>query len=124
MLAVHIPAKGALTRESCEESYAKAIEIFKKHYPERDFKAFRCHSWMMAPELADILKPGSNLLEFQRPYKKYPSHTKGEDVLNFVFKMKFTSYEDLPEDTSLQRALKKIYLSGGYLYEYCGIFTI
>lgn len=124
IIAVHIPAKGALTREACEKSYDQAKEIFKSIYPECDFKAFRCHSWMMAPELRDILKPGSNLLEFQSPYKKYPSHTKGEDVLNFVFKMKFTSYNDLPEDTSLQRALKKIYLSGGYLYEYSGLFTI
>ena len=79
---------------------------------------------MMAPELEEILKPGSNLLEFQKPYTKYPCRTKGEDVLNFVFKMKFTSYNNLPEDTSLQRELKKIYLSGEYLYEYNGLFSI
>ncbi len=123
-LSVHIPAKGALTREACEESYARAIWIFKKHYPDKDFKAFRCHSWMMAPELKNILNPGSNLLDFQAPYLKYPCRTKGEDVLNFVFKMKFKSFSDLPEDTSLQRALKKIYLSGNYLYEYSGIIPI
>ncbi|MBQ8389225.1 MAG: hypothetical protein IJX46_09915 [Clostridia bacterium] len=123
-ISVHIPAKGALTREACEESYARAKKIFSELYPERDFKAFRCHSWMMAPELEGLLKPGSNLLEFQRPYIKYPVKTRGEDVLNFVFKLKFTSYADLPEDTSLQRALKQVYLSGGYLYEYNGLFTI
>ena len=45
-------------------------------------------------------------------------------MLTFVFKMTPESYSDLPEDTSLQRELKKIYLSGGYLYEYNGIFTV
>ena len=67
-LGVHIPQKGALTREACEASYKTAIELYKKHYPELNIKAFRCHSWMMSPQLVDVLKPGSNLLEFQRPY--------------------------------------------------------
>jgi hypothetical protein len=123
-LGVHIPQKGALTRETCEASYKTAIEIYKKHYPELDVKAFRCHSWMMSPQLIDILKPDSNLLEFQRPYLKYPCHTKGLDVFTFVFKASPESYSDLPEDTSLQRALKQIYLGGGYLYEFNGIFTV
>ena len=120
-LIVHIPAREPLTRQLCDESYNRAREIFEKYYPELDVKAFHCHSWMMAPELGEILKPTSNLLEFQREYLKYPVHTKGKDVLNFVFKLKFTSYEDMPEETSLQRALKNMYLSGRYLYEYCGV---
>ena len=120
-ISVHIPAPGPLTKALCDESYALARRLFAAHYPEITPKAFHCHSWMMAPELAEVLSPTAKLLEFQRPYLKYPAHTKGEDVLNFVFKLKFTSYADLPEDTSLQRALKARYLAGGYLYEYCGI---
>ena len=123
-LGVHIPQKGALTREACEASYKTAIELYKKHYPELNIKAFRCHSWMMSPQLKNILKPDSNLLEFQKPYLKYPCHTKGADVFTFVFKTNPKNYADLPENTSLQRELKKIYLSGGYLYEYNGIFTV
>lgn len=123
-LSVHIPAKGALTREACVESYRRARKIFSSLYPDRDIKAFRCHSWMMSPELEEILKPGSNLLAFQAPYLKYPCRTKGEDIFNFVFKTKPTDLAKLPEDSSLQRALKERYLSGGYLYEYNGIFTV
>ena len=123
-LGVHIPAKGALTKEACDESYKRAIEIYKKHFPQHNIKAFRCHSWMMAPELEKILSPDSNLVSFQKPYLKYPAHTKGEDVFVFVFKSSPDNPEDLPDGTSLQRALKKLYLSGSYLYEYNGIFTI
>ena len=124
-IAVHIPAKGALTSEACKASYSRAIEIFRTVHPSKDFKAFRCHSWMMAPELGEILKPGSNLLDFQAPYLKHPCKTRGEDVFNFVFKTpKPGKYEDLPDQTSLQRALKEIYISGKYLYEYTGIFAI
>lgn len=123
-LSVHIPSQGALTVEACKDSYERAISIFKKYYPELDVKALHCHSWMMSPELSGILKPESNLLAFQKPYMKFPVETEGKDVLNFVFKLKFKTYEDLAEDTSLQRTLKKMYLSGQYLYEYGGIMIV
>ncbi len=121
MLDVHIPGHLPLTVESCAESYARARELFEKCYPEISPKGFHCHSWMMAPELAEVLKPTSNLLAFQKPYLRYPVPTKGEDVLNFVFFLRFTTFADLPEDTSLQHALKAKYLKGEYLYEYGGV---
>ena len=121
MLGAHIPGHQPLTVELCAASYARARELFAKHYPEFDFKGFHCRSWTMSPELAEILKPGANLLLFQQPYLRYPVPTKGEDVLNFVFFLRFTSFADLPEDTSLQRALKAKYLAGERLYEYGGV---
>ncbi len=123
-ISVHIPSQGSLSKETCDQSYQRALRTFAEFYPELAPKAFHCHSWMMAPELRDILKPESKILGFQEPYKKYPVETEGKDVMNFVFKLKFKTYDDLAEDTSLQRALKKLYLSGQYLYEYCGIIII
>lgn len=123
-LSVHIPDEGDFSTESCERSYARAAEIFSKHFPELNVKAFHCHSWMMAPELETMLKPGARITVFSRKYLRYPIPTKGEDVLNFVFLLKFRTYQDMAEDTSLQRALKKRYLNGQFLYEYGGIFTL
>ena len=121
-LSIHIPNTGDFSHKSCEESYARAKELFHTCFPELTIKAFHCHSWMMAPELGAILKPDSRILSFAEPYLRYPIPTQGDDVLNFVFLLKFTTYADLPEDTSLQRALKQRYLRGEYLYEYGGIF--
>ncbi len=121
VIDVHIPGHLPLTEQNCAESYARARELFALHFPEIEPKAFHCHSWMMAPELGEILKPTSNLLAFQRPYLRYPVPTKGEDVLNFVFFLRYKTFADLPEDTSLQRALKARYLGGERLYEYGGI---
>ena len=121
MLDTHIPGHAPLTEQLCAESYARACQLFAAHYPEFDFKGFHCYSWMMSPELAAILKPGANVLNFQRPYLRYPVPTKGEDVFNFVFFLRFTTLADLPEDTSLQRALKARYLAGERLYEYGGV---
>lgn len=123
LLSVHIPVEGEFTRETCAESYRRAKEVFKRFFPSLDVKGFVCYSWMMSPELSLYMKPTSRVLGFASQYLRFPIHTEGEDVLNFVFYLKFKTYEDLLEETSLQRGLKKLYLGGGYLYEYGGIFA-
>lgn len=123
LLSVHIPADGDFSRETCRESYERAKAVFKKFFPEIDVKGFVCYSWMMSPELQFHLKPTSRVLGFAAPYARFPIFSEGEDVLNFVFYLKFKTYEDLAEDTSLQRSLKRLYLDGGRLYEYGGIFA-
>lgn len=122
VLSLHIPNKGALSKEACEESYRRAQAVFKACYPEFEFKAFHCHSWMLDPQLQRFLPNHSNILAFQRQFTVYAGQTEGQDVFNFVFKLKFNEYQDMPEDTSLQRALKQHYLAGNYIYEYEGIF--
>lgn len=37
-------------------------KFVKKFYPELDLKVFLCSSWMLAPELKELLKPDSNIL--------------------------------------------------------------
>lgn len=125
-LGVHIPPTGVLSREACEESYRRAREIFGRLFPQETIAAFTCESWMMAPELTELLKPDSRISEFQKPYLKYPIPTQGKDVFNFVFKVPSADCDlsALPEDTSLQRALKRRYLAGGYLYEYGGVLPL
>ncbi len=126
ILSVHIPNKGAFTFEACEESYARARDIFKDCYSEFSYKAFHCHSWMLDAKLREFLSESSNVLAFQKKYTLYAGETEGIDVFNFVFKMQYTQeidYKEIPEDTSLQRALKKLYIDGEYIYEYEGIFA-
>lgn len=122
VLEVHIPNKGSFQKEYCEKSYERARKIFAEHYPEFGYKAFYCHTWMFDTQLAGLLPPESNILQFQRKYSLFPDETEGKDVFNFVFKLKFKEYADMPESTRLQRAIKTHYLDGKYIYEFGGIF--
>lgn len=124
VLSVHIPVDGDFSEEACKESYLRARDIFKRFFPQISVKGFTCYSWMMSTQLKLHMKPTSRILAFAKHYTRFPIHTEGDDVLYFVFYMKFKTYEDLAEDTSLQRSLKKLYLSGQKLYEYGGIFAI
>ena len=61
---------------------------------------------------------------FQRKYALYPINSGGNDVFTFVFRGFSGDTLDLPEETSLQRAIKRVYLDGGYIYESGGIFPV
>jgi len=122
VLNVHIPAHLPLTREALAESYRRAPEIFRTCYNFAP-KGFLCRSWMLSEELHELLPPGSNILMFQEPYHRFPIRTNGTAVYNFVFKLRFHTFADMPEDTSLQRAVKRRYLDGGHVFEYGGVFV-
>ncbi|MBE5782494.1 MAG: hypothetical protein E7329_04160 [Clostridiales bacterium] len=130
VISVHIPRAGALTKEACEASYETAWKLLRKCFPEHDFKAIICCSWMMDRQLQKLLKPTSNIVSFQNRYMPYPCKSAGGAVFIFVFQfpvgtdLEKIDYQALPEDSSLRKAVKELYLSGGAIYENGGIFLM
>lgn len=124
VIRLHIPPSGKMTPEMIDKTLEATKEFAAKHYPDFEYKAFACHSWLIDPQLDEILSDESNIVKFRRRFQSLTHKSKGEDVFNFIFNkpnMDFDIY-DLPEDSSLQRALKKHYLSGKAIYELEGFF--
>lgn len=122
---IHIPPGNGFDKETMEASFEKARKIFRQCYPERPFKAFFCHTWLLSPQLRTILKPESNILTFQNLFTPIPCYSQGNGCFSFLFGMTPKCPQDfmaLPEKTSLQRAVKQLYLDGGYLLEGEGFF--
>ncbi|HBN82211.1 MAG TPA: hypothetical protein DDZ89_00020 [Clostridiales bacterium] len=122
VLSIHIPGGEKLYSEQCEEAYARAREVFADCFPEFKYKAFACFSWLMDPQLADMLPANSNIVSFQNKYIRFPSYSTGTGVMSFVFWRKYDRYEDLPETTSLERKIKQHYINNKYIYEPGGVF--
>ena len=68
VLYVHIPANGRLDPELVDESFLLAKEFFAKYFPEHNYKAFVCSSWLLDKNLKRILKPDSNIIAFQNRF--------------------------------------------------------
>ncbi|MBQ2743819.1 MAG: DUF5596 domain-containing protein [Oscillospiraceae bacterium] len=121
---VHIPPRESFDVAAMEASYARAREILAKHYPDRPYSAFFCRSWLMSRDLRKVLKPTSNILAFQDKYIHYPCLCNGTQVFNNVFPGIAVSedYTALPEETSLQRNVKNLYINGGHILNDCGFF--
>ena len=125
VLSVHIPRGDSLPMEECLASIQEAKEIFQTCYPEFAYRAMFCHSWMLDPQLDGLLRPNSNILSFAHLFARYPyENSSTTAVFMFVFLHMYDRYEDLPENTSLMRTLKKHYLDGGVIYQGGGILSV
>jgi len=127
VISVHIPEKRAFDKEIIDSSFERARAFFKKRFPYLDIKAFVCTSWLLAPELKAFLKNNSNILYFQNLYTKFPILCQGLDVFNFVFYKSVKSVDEinideLPGNTSLERAVKDLYKNSNFIHETGGIF--
>jgi len=118
---IHIPHGADLSPDKIKESFRLALKITRERYPEYDAKAIACVSWMLDPKLEELLGEKSKITGFIRCFEKYPIKSGGHNIFGFVFPRNYNSYESLPEDTSLRRKLKKLYLDGGYIYSFAGI---
>ena len=122
VINVHIPSAVSFSYENMEASYSRCARIVKECFPSFKPKAFACFSWLMDPQLRNMLKPESNILKFQSKYMRFPQITQGKAVHTFLFKKPVDKIEDWGEDTSLQRKVKQHYLNGNYIYEPGGVF--
>ena len=123
VLSVHIPPGGGMTEELVTESFNMTKEFLAEYFPDFKYKAFVCGSWLMDPQLVDMVGEESNIAKFCKRFKPCCVKSGANGVFTFVF-MKYdvsnVVYEELPERTSLERKLKEKYLSGGAIYEMYG----
>ncbi len=115
-IETHIPQGDALTEEKCLEAFDEARVFFEKYFPGNDAKYFMCDSWLLNPNLAKILKEESNIVKFMRLWTPVPFVSdNGSQAIERVFGFGFKKENliNAPENTSLQKALKKFMLEGG-----------
>jgi hypothetical protein len=105
-LGVHIPERGPLTAGSCDESLRRAGMFFARHFPETPTRLALCTSWLLDPQLAEYLAPDTNIMRFQRRFTLVGEGWGGdEDIVRFVFHRIAPTLAELPQRTTLERAI-------------------
>lgn len=114
VLSVHIPSDTKLVDEKVGESIEKAKEFMAKFYPEYCGCRMYCESWLLAPKLQELLPETSNIVKFQKRFALFAEDYEDKGCVYWVFKApKDTPFEQLREDTTLQRKIKAVLLAGG-----------
>ena len=121
VIGVHIPTASPITRENCTAAYLECLDTVKKYFPEYNTQIIYCQSWLLDPQLQDFLPKSSNIANFGSQYLRFPVLSQGNAVFSFLFRKPYNSYEELPERTTLERAVKAHYISGKYVYEAGGV---
>ena len=118
VLSVHIPCGCDTSRDALDASYAMA----RTYFAERPYlwygnggvpQGIICHTWLLSVALKELLKPESGIRRFMEDYKIVEHEEEGKDCIHFLFRVASTTpTEELPENTSLRRAVKQHLLSG------------
>jgi hypothetical protein len=125
VLWVHIPSDAVMTREALDNSYKTAHAFFNRHFPDFKYRCICSMPWFLSPMLKNFLPPGSRILEFQSDYAITGMDVNDQSYFTWVFKQKDipADISMLPENTSLQRAVKKLLIEREEIGRTAGVFV-
>lgn len=113
VIGVHIPSSGRLIREEYLASYAKAEKFFSHLFPDGK-TVFTCASWLLFPEHKVMLPETSGIRIFAEDYSLVEAYyskplTRPWPVF---YENKSSPADELPTNTSLERAYVERYKKG------------
>jgi len=106
-LSIHIPDfMGTMSQEACDDSFDQARAFFPLHFADEEYHIAVCNSWLLDEQLKEYLSPDSNTIKFQRRFRGIRAAGWNNDgPLRFVFGPTDTPLDELPQATSIQRAV-------------------
>ncbi len=115
VIGLHIPSDADFSPSAVDKSLFKAKRFFAEHYPELADCEYRCHSWLLDSQLKEMLSENSNIISFQNRFEIFDEGEVDTGFIEWLYNTKSNDYSALPENTSLQRNMKKHILSGGVI---------
>lgn len=104
VLNVHIQKGADLSPEKVAESFSLARAFFEKHFPEMQFEAFICFSWLLDPFLGKILPAESRIVQFGSFFEIIGQAKDNNQAVERIFGKRWRKKSDFPQDTRLQKA--------------------
>lgn len=130
-IQLHIPpADNGLQDDEVEQSVRMAGEKLEQYFPQLagKTKVFCVHTWLLSPQLREMLKPNSNIIKFQNRFTITDVYDGTASFLINGFNISAPpgsfDYNTLPEDTHLRRQVKQRLLRGEPLQNAWGYFTL
>jgi hypothetical protein len=108
-LGLHIPQGVDLSPEALNSTMSEARDVLGRLWPVHQRRLATCQTWMLDDRLRSYLEANSNIVRFQQRFN-LPSlcYEDDADVLDFVFQSPNTALEELPQSTTLQRAIVEV----------------
>ena len=125
-LDIHIPPEGPLTPELCHASYQEAASFFRERFGYTDV-IITAHTWLLSPDLENMLSSHSNILAWAHDYTLLEANEdKDYHTIHYYFNLPElpADLNDLPEGSSLQRAVKAHLLAGNKLKTGFGVLRV
>lgn len=105
LVSIHVPTGTDLRLPVLRASWERAKAVLGRAFPEYRDVPWVCHSWLLSPQLPQLLPPESRILAFQRSFVIEEMEDDG-DFENWIYPNAEGDDMNLPEDTTLQLNLK------------------
>lgn len=106
-IKIHIPSGEKLQIDKVLNSIKNSKQEIEKYFNIKN-PEYRCDSWLLSNQINNIIDSNSNIAKFYNLFEVKDGLDATEDILNFVFNVQECSnYNNLVEDTSLQKLLKQ-----------------
>jgi len=115
VINVHIQQNTPLDHDGCRASYKAAREFFGEG------SVFICESWLLEPELKTLLPETSNIIRFQNDFYVHKINKKSKQFIERVFGFNPGSFDEYPQQSSLQKKALILLKSGKKLGEGHGV---
>lgn len=120
-MSLHIPRKADITMPALDKAVASAKKIMTERFADLGGSEIYCSSWLLDPMHGVILGPDAKMTKFMERFVKHPIRNAGTSPFGYVFPVGVKDMTTLPENTTLQRGMKKLYVEGGCIYGYAGL---
>ncbi|MGD9495007.1 MAG: acyltransferase domain-containing protein [Armatimonadota bacterium] len=124
VLHLHIPGGEPMHYDQCGAAFERALEFFPRHFPDYQFHAFTCGSWILDTALQQIMPETSNLVRFQREVYLFPIGMPDDSLARAIFDEWPIDLASAPRDTSMRRAYLDAMASGGLPHGGGGCFLL
>ncbi|CAM4256742.1 hypothetical protein FHS16_001488 [Paenibacillus endophyticus] len=123
-LEIHIPEGSPMTPQSCKESVARAISFYHDRMPEQSIASFVCVSWLLDPQLAQLVPEASNISAFQKMLHLFPVRSDDRETYERVFGTDKLDLSTAKKDSGLRRAIILHVESGHRLHGGGGLLLV
>ncbi|MBR3953376.1 MAG: DUF5596 domain-containing protein [Oscillospiraceae bacterium] len=99
----HIPSGADLSTEAVKESFIRAQTFFGEVYPNIEFKAFLCYSWLLYPEMINLLPKSSKIKAFAKNFEIIGKFQDNEQAFENLFGKAYKRPPKIKNATNLQK---------------------
>ena len=122
VLSIHIPRGTRLDSDFVKAEFDFGYKLAKERFSDYQIDVIYCGTWLLSTALDAMLDGNSKILGFSKLFERFPLLCPNNSFFTFVFGKYTDDIASLPEDTSLQRKIKNLYLDGGYMHPCAGIY--
>lgn len=85
ILTIHILKDTDFRPDKIDESFDKAVHFFDAYFPDHNYHAFICRTWLLYGQTRELLGKNSNIISFSKRFKIIADNKNTKQALDRIY---------------------------------------